>query len=101
MNTTYQIWQSLRDAAPRTRNARIGLIAAIAAIAGLVVFAVVELAPTSPANEQRGDEPDRAGVITLSTEKLQSAQLHVTPCQMRELRDLRTVPGKITYNEAR
>jgi cobalt-zinc-cadmium efflux system membrane fusion protein len=36
----------------------------------------------------------------MSPEKRRAAQFHVTPCQTRELRPVRIVPGKITYNEA-
>jgi cobalt-zinc-cadmium efflux system membrane fusion protein len=55
--------------------------------------------PSADKSEEK-EESANGAIVKLSQNKLRSVQLHVTPCQIRELRDLRTVPGKITYNEA-
>jgi membrane fusion protein, heavy metal efflux system len=91
-----------RNKAARTLKSRITLAVILVLIALITAVSVFKLRPSSPPEneiEQATAEPK--STIKLSAEKLRNAQLHVTKCQMRELADMRTVPGKITYNESK
>jgi cobalt-zinc-cadmium efflux system membrane fusion protein len=80
---------------------RVAVAAVLAVIAGITAISVYKLNPSPPADnevEQTNIEPK--STVKLSSAKLRNAQLHFANCQMRELVDVRTVPGKITYNEA-
>jgi len=101
MSTADQILRSIQNTIPRTSKARTALAIIAVAFVGIAVVAMMR-GPKPPASADKSEEKEESAhaIVTLSQNKLRSVQLHVTPCQIRELRDLRTVPGKITYNES-
>jgi len=101
MSTADQILRSIQNTIPRTSKARTALAIITVAFVGIAVVAMMR-GPKPPASADKSEEKEESAhaIVTLSQNKLRSVQLHVTPCQIRELRDLRTVPGKITYNES-
>lgn len=91
---------------PSSNKLRLAIAAAFVTIAVITVIAAIKLrSKPSGSADEAADRPaaDQGGqlAIKLSAEKLRAAQLHVTACQQRDLDDVRTVPGKITYNESR
>lgn len=103
MNTFVPNRRSVRIAAVWTSKSRnAAVVAVILAVIGIAVVSAVWPKATAPSAAEKSsvlEEPGRAAVVKLSAEKLRTAQLHVNQCQVRELRQVRTVPGKITYNE--
>jgi hypothetical protein len=79
----------------------VAIAAGLALIAGIASVAVFELGPSLPAeNEIEQASPEQKTSVKLSAGKLHIAHLHVAACQMHDLEDVRTVPGKINYNES-
>src|SRR4051812_44992536 len=103
MNTTDHFWRPIRNAISFKSKPRTALAVTVVVVLGVVVIAAINpgsKVPTTTEKSSEKDETDRGASVKLSGDKLRAAQLHIAPCQMRELSDLRTVPGKITYNES-
>jgi len=77
-------------------------------IIAVVLLATVALAawrpwrgaPAESVGDERTDDKAR-GIVRLSASKLAAANLHVEPIAVHELQELRTVPGRITYNTSK
>lgn len=101
MNTYSNILAATRATPSRVRKWRAAIAAAVVLIAGIVTIAAFKLRPSQPADSEVDQaNTEQTTVVKLSADKLRNAQLHVAACQMRDLEDVRTVPGKITYNES-
>ncbi len=85
---------------------RVAILPAALAIVGLLAATVIAIMMSLPHAKATTDEPEKKNgdvaesVVNLTADKLRVAQLHVAACQVRELSEFRTVPGKVTYNEA-
>jgi cobalt-zinc-cadmium efflux system membrane fusion protein len=104
MTTANYVWRSIRSTFPHTSKQQVtlgALLAAILAIAAIVILKQRTKASSDTNASADNEETSARLVVKLPPDKLQSLKLHTTPCAFRELSDLRTVPGKITYNESR
>jgi cobalt-zinc-cadmium efflux system membrane fusion protein len=104
MSTANDAWRSIRNSFPHTSKQQAALSAVLAAILAIAAIVILKQGTrvSSDTNASADNEETTSRVaVQLPSGKLQSVNLHTTPCAFRELCDLRTVPGKITYNEAR
>jgi cobalt-zinc-cadmium efflux system membrane fusion protein len=86
----------------KLRSHRIQALAvAVALLATVAVVAKIWYDSAQEANTPEVAAPAAEkieGLVKLSGEKLASARLHIAPCQMRDLAEFRTVPGRISYS---
>ncbi len=104
MSTADQFWRSIQHTLPRSVMKRtvVGATLAVLAIAATLLFINRGTKTTTAADSIQGEkeEPQARTEVKLTQDKIRSAKLHTSRCQIRELRDLRTVPGTITFNPA-
>jgi len=77
---------------------------AVIVLVGVVVVVVMQVRSqwqmTKQASAEQQVSAQPKTTVKLSQDKIRSANLHIAPCQIRELRDVRIVPGRINYDEA-
>jgi cobalt-zinc-cadmium efflux system membrane fusion protein len=93
---------SKHNSAPRRigRQIAAAVAASVVLAAGTVSCTRTNLAPVAAGAAEAADEAPQP-VVKLSAGKLESARLHVAACEFQELTERRTMPGKISYNEAK
>jgi cobalt-zinc-cadmium efflux system membrane fusion protein len=101
MNTYSRISAATQILPARTKKWRVVIAAGLVLIVGIASVAVFKHRASPPAdNEVEQANPGQKTSVKLSADKLRNANLHVAACKLRDLEDVRTVPGKITYNES-
>ncbi len=57
--------------------------------------------PSAAATVAETEEPESTGVVELTPEKYEAAGIHTSPSQRQSIRLIRTVPGRIQYDDTR
>jgi cobalt-zinc-cadmium efflux system membrane fusion protein len=103
MNTINRSWRPVQHRFPPRRIWQVAsgiILFAIGMIAAFILSSPNPKATTTAVTANESEEPGTRVEVKLTPDKMRTAKLHASACQLRELHDSRTVPGMIEFNPA-